>query len=54
MTHSRDGTETGFPRIRGKTRDDPGRKLQMWQNVDSMLIFNFLTGKKWPEWGNNG
>lgn len=54
MTHSRDGTETGFSRIRGKTRDDPRGKQQLWQNLNSMLIFNLLTGIKLFVWGNNG
>jgi len=54
MTHSRDGTEMGLPRIRGKTRDDPGRKQQLRRNVNSMPIFNLLTYRKWPEWGEYG
>ena len=54
MTHSRDGTEIGFPRIRGKSRDDPGGRWQLVQSVNSMLIFNLLTCRKRPEWENYG
>jgi len=49
MTHSRDGTKKELVRIRGKTRDDPGRQLQWWLSTDDMLIFNSLTGQKWLE-----
>ena len=52
MGHNRDGTKTGFIRIRGKTWDDPGRQRRKRQNVNYILIINPLTGRKWLEWEN--
>ena len=46
MEHNRDGTEMGFPRIRGRTRDDPGRQRRKRQNVNPIFIINPLAGRK--------
>ncbi len=54
MTHNRDGTDFGFPLIRGKTRDDPEGKLPMRRKVKYMFIFNYLTDTIRSEWETNG
>ncbi len=41
MEHNRNGTDFGFPRIRGKTRDDPGRqrrKLKKMHNAERLML----------------
>ena len=50
MEHNRDGTEMGFPRIRGNFRDEPGRHRRKCRDVNYILIIKLLTGREWLEW----